>query len=193
MCIWTLFPGYGDQTSMISGRAVGGFLASEPPPTPGPFAVGLSRNEGTIPGIGAAMPLSIPSIDGSDQGDLRQSFPGSMPPGAPPLPPGPHPSLLASGQQQMYQQTPPLHQQHQSFSQQMPSLPTTNLPQLQPPSHVPQLPHLPPPRPSPLNPLSISGSIPGSMSMPSSMVPSMPPFPNHMVMIFTLLINSICD
>ncbi|XP_042392545.1 flowering time control protein FY-like [Zingiber officinale] len=171
--------GYGDQNSMISGRAVGGFLASEPPSTPGPFAVGLSRNEGTIPGIGAAMPLSVPSIDGSDQGDQRQSFPGSMLPGAPPLPPGPHPSLLASGQQPIYQQTPPLHQQHQPFSQQMPS---TNLPQLQPPSHVPQLPHLPPPRPPPLNSLGISGSIPGSMSMPSSMVPSMPPFPNHMMM-----------
>ncbi|RWW19762.1 hypothetical protein GW17_00016153 [Ensete ventricosum] len=40
-------------------RGASGFSSSEPPPTPGPFAVGLSRNEGTIPGIGVAMPLSM--------------------------------------------------------------------------------------------------------------------------------------
>ncbi|CAL9165623.1 unnamed protein product [Musa hybrid cultivar] len=178
-------PGYGDQNPILSGRSASGFSASEPPPTPGPFAVGLSRNEGTIPGIGVAMPLSVPSIDGSDQGEQRQPFPGNMPPGAPPLPPGPHPSLLASGQQQVYQQVPPVHQQHQPFSQQMPSMPiSTNLPQLQPPL-LPH-PHGPPPRP-PLAPLGMSASypssIPGSMPMPSSLVPSMTPsFPNSMMM-----------
>ncbi|KMZ61211.1 putative WD-repeat protein [Zostera marina] len=57
--------GYSDQN--INFRPVGGFFAADPPSTPGPFSA--ARNEGTIPGIGAAMPLSMPSIDGSDPGE----------------------------------------------------------------------------------------------------------------------------
>ncbi|MQL91003.1 hypothetical protein Taro_023604, partial [Colocasia esculenta] len=112
--------GFAENSSIHPGRTMGGFPVPEPPSTPGPFAA--ARNEGTIPGVGAAMPLSMPSLDGSDQGDRRQALPVVMPVGAPPLPPGPHPSLLASGQQQAYQQIPhqaPSQQQHQTFSQQM--------------------------------------------------------------------------
>ncbi|XP_010938598.1 flowering time control protein FY [Elaeis guineensis] len=183
--------GHGDQNAILAGRTASGFPVPEPPPTPGPFAAGLSRNEGTIPGIGVAMPLSVPSLDGSDQGEQRQPIPGILPSGAPPLPPGPHPSLLASGQQQAFQQIPlqaPPQQQQMPFSQQMVSLPLPppNLPQLQPPSHLPLLQHPHGPRPPPLQlpPLgSISSSMPGSMPLPSSMAPSLPlPLPNPMVM-----------
>lgn len=179
--------GYGDQNPLLAGRTASGFPAPEPPPTPGPFAVGLSRNEGTIPGIGVAMPLTVQSLDGSDQGEQRQTIPGILPGGAPPLPPGPHPSLLASGQQQAYQ---PPQQQHPPFPQQMVSLPPlANLPQLQHPSHLPILPHPHLSRPLPPQvlphgiPTSIPSSMPGSMLMPSSMAPSLPlPLPNPMVM-----------
>lgn len=186
--------GYGDQNPILAGRTVSGFPVPEPPPTPGPFAAGLSRNEGTIPGIGVAMPLSVPSLDGSDQGQQRQPIPGILPSGAPPLPPGPHPSLLASGQQQAFQQisqqAAPQQQQHMPFSQQLVSLPLPppNLPQLQPPSHLPLLQHPHGPRPPPqLQPLGISPSIPSSMPssmpLPSSMAPSLTlPLPNPMVM-----------
>ncbi|XP_072997758.1 flowering time control protein FY [Typha latifolia] len=183
--------GYGDQNPNLAGRTMGGFAFPEPPPTPGPFAAGLSRNEGTIPGIGVAMPLSVQPLDGSDQGEQRQTIPGILPPGQPPLPPGPHPSLLASVQQQSYQQIPQQFstpQQHPSFSQQMLSLPLPpNLTQLQPPSHMALLPHPPGPRPPPpqLPNLGLSSSIPsmpGSMPMPSSMAPTLPPLPNPMVM-----------
>ncbi|XP_038972960.1 flowering time control protein FY-like isoform X2 [Phoenix dactylifera] len=182
--------GYGDQNSLLAGRIASGFPVPEPPPTPGSFAAGLSRTEGTIPGIGVAMPLSVPSLDGSDQ-EQRQPIPGILPSGAPPL--GPHPSLLASGQQQAFQQipqqVPPQQQQHMTFSQQMVSLPLPpNLAQLQPPSHLPLLQHPHGPHPSHLQlpPLGISpfipSSVPGSMSMPSSMAPSIPPpLPNPMV------------
>ncbi|KAJ6831487.1 flowering time control protein FY [Iris pallida] len=178
--------GYGVQNSMFPGRTMSGFPISESPPTPGAFAVGLSRNEGTIPGIGVAMPLSVQSLDGSDQGEQRQQIPGILPSGAPPLPPGPHPSLLASGQQQTYQQMPqqvlppqqPQHQ-HSPFPQQMSQmLLPPNLPQLQP--HLPLLshPHLPRP-PSQISPLGMPGSLP----MPSSMAQSHPsPLQNPMVM-----------
>ncbi|KAG1338518.1 putative Flowering time control protein FY [Cocos nucifera] len=162
--------GYGDQNYLLAGRMASGFPVPEPPPTPGPFAVGLSRNEGTIPGIGIAMPLTVPSLDGSDQ-EQRQSIPGILPSGAPPLPPGPHPSLLASGQQQAFQQipqqVPPQQQQHMTFSQQMVSLPLPppNLAQLQPPSHLPLLQHPHGPRPPHLQlpPLGISPTIPSSV------------------------------
>lgn len=119
------------------------------------------------------MPFSIPSFDPSAQGEQR-------PP--PPLPPGPHPSLL--NQQQPYQQQNPQQiQHHQQHPQQMNSLPLppTNLPQLQPPSHLSMLshPHLPrnPPQLAPLGmPSSMPGSMPTSlpMPMPSQMVNYLP-------------------
>ncbi|GAB2265225.1 hypothetical protein Dimus_000293 [Dionaea muscipula] len=168
--------GYGEQNPAVANRVPGNFLVPENPPTPGPFAPGLARNEGTIPGIGAPMPLSISSFDAASQGEEKQGQPTSIPLGAPPLPPGPHPSLLASNQSLQYQQNPQQILQPQALPQQMPSfqLPPSNLSQLQPPSHMPLLPHThylrPPPQLSPLNMSSnISTSIPGSMPMPSSM------------------------
>ncbi|KAI3851375.1 hypothetical protein MKW92_009806 [Papaver armeniacum] len=89
------------------------------------------------------MPLSKPSIDTSDQGEQQQqSFPVTLPAKAPPLPPGPHPSLLAPGQsyQQFSHHMPPLQQQqHHPYQQQIPSLPVplSNMLQMQPPpSHL---------------------------------------------------------
>ncbi|PKA58619.1 Flowering time control protein FY [Apostasia shenzhenica] len=174
--------GYGDQNSLFTGRPMSGFQVPEAPPTPGSFAVGLSRNEGTIPGIGVAMPLPVPSLDGSDQ-EQRPQIPGIPPGGAPPLPPGPHPSLLAAGQQQAFQQVgqqAPQQQQlqHPQFPQQLVSmpLPPLNMNQLQPPAHLSLLPHSHLPRPPP-------PSMPGPMPMPSSIALSIPmPMPNPMVM-----------
>lgn len=180
--------GYGDQ-NLLTGRAMSGFPMPEAPPTPG-FATGFSRNEGNIPGIGVAMPLSVPSLDGSDQ-DQRSQIPGIPLGGAPPLPPGPHPSLLASGQQQSYQQVPQQQQQQQhQFPQQMVPMPLAppNMNQLQPPQHIPLLPHhLSRPLPTQMQNIGMSNTIPssmtGSMSMPSSMIPSMPmSMPNPMIM-----------
>ncbi|KAG0453436.1 hypothetical protein HPP92_024740 [Vanilla planifolia] len=182
--------GYGDQS--FTGRAMSGYPMADAPPTPGAFAAGLARNEGTIPGIGVAVPLSVQSLDGSEQ-EQRPQIPGIPPGGAPPLPPGPHPSLLAAGQQQAYQQVaqqvPQQQQHHPLFPQQMVSLPLAppNMNQLQPPAHIPLLPHphLPRPPPPQIQPLglpsNIPSSMPGSMPMPSSMAPSMPmPLPNPM-------------
>ncbi|CAA6669002.1 unnamed protein product [Spirodela intermedia] len=82
--------GYGDSSSILTGRTVGGYPIPEHPTTPGPF--GAARNEGTIPGVGVAMPLSMPSHDGSDQGgDQRHPHSTLAIGAAPPLPPGPHP------------------------------------------------------------------------------------------------------
>lgn len=158
--------GYAEQTA-VAGRASGNFAVPEGPTTPGPFAAGLTRNEGTIPGVGVAMPLAIPSLD-TPQGD-QQSHP-SM--GAPPLPPGPHPSLLAANQQQPYQQNPqqiPQHQ-HQALPQQMGPMPMLpNMPQLQHPTHSPLLPHPHLPRPpSQMPPLGMAGSLPMISSVPAS-------------------------
>uniref|UniRef100_A0A2P2LTC1 Uncharacterized protein n=1 Tax=Rhizophora mucronata TaxID=61149 RepID=A0A2P2LTC1_RHIMU len=168
--------GYGDQNLALTGRLPGNFLVPEQPTTPGPFSVGLNRNEGTIPGVGAAMPLLIPSLDGSAHGEQKQPLPISLPLGVPPLPPVPHPSVLAANQQQGYQQNPQQHQQHQALGQQMP-MPPPNMQQLQPPSHLPLLPHPHLPRPLPGPPhmpsLGVASSIPSSMSgslpVPSSM------------------------
>ncbi|XP_020103500.1 flowering time control protein FY [Ananas comosus] len=169
-------PGFGDQNPMLLGRTMGNFPAHEPPPTPGPL--------GTIPGIGVAMPL-----DGPDQGEQRPHIPGILPPGQPPLPPGPHPSLLQSGQQQQsYQQMPQQisqqisqnqQQQHPPFPQQLPLNTPPNLSHLQPPLQLPPLqhPHGPHQPPSQMPPMGISPSMP----MPSSMAP-LPPLPNPMVM-----------
>lgn len=149
----------------------GNFTIAEGPTTPGPFAPGLTRNEGTIPGVGVAMPLSIPSLD-MPQGEQKQPHPVSM--GAPPLPPGPHPSLLNANQQQPYQQNPqqmPQHQ-HQALPQQMGSLPMPpNMQQLQHPSHSP-FPNMP--RPPPQMPIGMPGSIPGISSVPTSHPMPMP-------------------
>ncbi|KAM3282239.1 hypothetical protein P3S67_025884 [Capsicum chacoense] len=105
----------------------------EAPSTPGAFAFGILQTEGTIPGVGTVVPLSIPSLDSSPQGEQKTSMPMSMPLGDPPLPYGPHPSLLASNQQQPYQQNMQQVQQQQSLPQQMTSLPLqpSNLPQLE--------------------------------------------------------------
>ncbi|XP_030509661.1 flowering time control protein FY isoform X2 [Cannabis sativa] len=170
--------GYGEQNPALAGRFPGNFPVSDGPTTPGPFPPGLTRNEGTIPGVGVAMPLSIPSLDPSAQGDQKH-HPISMPLGAPPLPPGPHPSLMAANQQQSYQQNlqhmpQQQHQQHhQALPQQMPPMPMPpNMQQLQPPSHLPLLPHPHLTRPPPqMPPHGMSSSIPGSLPMPSS-VPS---------------------
>ncbi|KAL5570464.1 hypothetical protein UlMin_027039 [Ulmus minor] len=180
--------GYGEQIPTLPGSLTGNFQMSEGPTTPGPFPPGLTRNEGTIPGVGVAMPLSIPSLDTSAQGEHKQPHPVSMPLGAPPLPPGPHPSLMTN-QQQPYQQNPHQHisqQQHQKHhQQQMPPMPMQNMPQLQPPSHLPLLPHphLPrpphqmPPRGMPSSGPSHSMPMPGPMGIQGNMnqmVPQMP-------------------
>ncbi|KAF2322503.1 hypothetical protein GH714_017349 [Hevea brasiliensis] len=91
--------GYGEQNPALAGRLPGNFPLPEPPTTPGPFAVGLTRNEGTIPGVGAAMPLAIPSLDASGSlpvpSSMSASHPlqtgpmgmqGSMNPMVPPMP-----------------------------------------------------------------------------------------------------------
>lgn len=168
--------GFGEQNPAFANRPAANFPVPEGPATPGPFPPGLSRNEGTIPGVGAAMPLSNPSLDTS-QGEQKQGHPGSMPMGPPPLPPGPHPSLLATGQPQAYQHNPQQMPQ-QGVPQQMPSYPQPppNMPQLQPPSRMPLLPHphlaRPPPQMSPHNmPPNIPSSMPGSMSMPPTSHP----------------------
>ncbi|KAG5130754.1 hypothetical protein JHK84_037151 [Glycine max] len=162
--------GYAEQ-SPVAGRTGGNFPIAEGPTTPGPFAPGLTRNEGTIPGVGVAMPLSIPSLD-MPQGEQKQPHPVSM--GAPPLPPGPHPSLINANQQQPYQQNPqqmPQHQ-HQALPQQMGSLPMPpNMQQLQHPSHSP-FPNMP--RPPPQMPIGMPGSIPGISSVPTSHPMPMP-------------------
>ncbi|KAG4957755.1 hypothetical protein JHK82_043587 [Glycine max] len=166
----TGMPGYADQNPVV-GRMGGNFTIAEGPTTPGPFAPGLTRNEGTIPGVGVAMPLSIPSLD-MPQGEQKQPHPVSM--GAPPLPPGPHPSLLNANQQQPYQQNPqqiPQHQ-HQALPQQMGPLPMPpNMQQLQHPSHSP-FPNMP--RPPPQMPIGMPGSIPGISSVPTSHPMPMP-------------------
>ena len=172
-----MFAGYGEQIPAFGNRAAGNFSVAEPP-TPGPFPPGLARNEGTIPGVGAAMPLSIPPIDTS-QAEQKQTLP------APPLPPGPHPSLLPNNQPQGYQHNPQQMPQ-QGVPQQMPSFPQPppNMPQLPPPSHMSHLPHPHMPRPPPQMPphsmpSNIPSSMPGSMPMPPTSLPM--PMPGPMV------------
>ncbi|XP_010547347.1 PREDICTED: flowering time control protein FY-like [Tarenaya hassleriana] len=172
--------GYGEQNLSFGNRLPSNFQAPEAPLTPGAFVPGLTRHEGTIPGIGVAMPF-----DGSSQGEHKQPLPGSMQLGAPPLPPGPHPSLLPIGPQQGYQQNsqPTQQQQHQGLPQQMP-MPPSNMPQLQPPAHMPLLPHPHLPRPphgmpSPMPPSSMpmSHQMPGSMGMQGGMNKMNPQMP----------------
>ncbi|KAK1293635.1 Flowering time control protein FY [Acorus calamus] len=169
--------GYGDQNA-VAGRVAAGFPMPDAPPTPGPFGGGLTRNEGAIPGVGMAMPLAVQSLDGSDQGEQRQPLPAIMPMGAPPLPPGPHPSVVAAAGQQMYQQIP---HQFQNMPQQMPSLPMppSNFPQMQPPSHMPLLSHPHMPRPPPPQ-LGMPPNI--QSSMPTMTTTLQMPMPNPMML-----------
>ncbi|XP_039046087.1 flowering time control protein FY-like [Hibiscus syriacus] len=160
--------GYGEQNPALAGRMPGNFAAPEGPTTPGPFA---PRNDGTIPGIGVPTPLSVPSLDASSQGDQKQIHPGPMPFGAPPLPPGPHPSLLAN-QQHGFQQNPQQIQQRTMQQQMAPP----NMQQLQPPSHshMPLHPHPHLQRPTPQMPphgmpSPVPSSMPGSFNPTSSM------------------------
>ncbi|RZC87224.1 hypothetical protein C5167_007856 [Papaver somniferum] len=179
--------GFGDHNPAMAGRVPSNFPVLDGPSTPGPFATALPRNEGTIPGIGVAMPLSI---DTSDQGEQQQqSFPVSMPGGAPPLPPGPHPSLLAPAQsyQQFSHHMPPQQQQqHQPYQQQMPSLqvPPSNISQMQPPpSHLSLLPHSHLSRPPPMA---------GSLPMPSlSNSPQLPPTPGQLDLYQLMLYSNL--
>ncbi|XP_019238944.1 PREDICTED: uncharacterized protein LOC109218996 [Nicotiana attenuata] len=103
-------------------------------------------------------------------------MPVSMPIGAPPLPPGPHPSLLAGNQQQAYQQNMQQAQHQQSLPQQMTSHPLqpSNLPQLQPP-HMPLMPHPHLPRPphqlQQVNMPGLLSSMPGSGSIQAMPIP----------------------
>ncbi|CAI0438902.1 unnamed protein product [Linum tenue] len=163
--------GYGDPNPNLGGRFPGNFPVLDQPLAPGgPFVPGLTRNEGTIPGVGAAMPFSL---DSPLHGDQTQPLPISMTLGAPPLPPGPHPSLLNPNQQhqqQRYQQNPQ--------QQQMPPLPMPppNMQQLQPPSHHSLLPHPHLPRPPQMPPHGMPGSLP-TPSMPGSL----PPMPGQRV------------
>ncbi|KAF6145395.1 hypothetical protein GIB67_034165 [Kingdonia uniflora] len=177
--------GYGEHNPAFVGRAMSNFPGPETPTTPGPFATGLNRNEGTIPGIGVAMPLPN---DPSDQGEQKQSLPG----GAPPLPPGPHPSLLASSHQQTYQQSPQHFPQHHQQQMSSLSLPPSNFSQLQPPPHLPPLPHPHLPRPPALQlspfqssipmPSSVAFPMPGTLGMQGSVNQMVPPLPQGHIM-----------
>ncbi|CAH9122992.1 unnamed protein product [Cuscuta epithymum] len=158
-----------DQNSAL-GYRTGNFGGSDSSSsTPGAFASGLVRNEGTIPGVGAAMPLSLPTLDSSSssQGEQKNSLPPSMPLGAPPLPPGPHPSLLAAN-----------NQQHGGYNQNLQQMNSMPLHPLQPPSHMPMLqhPHLPRPPPQ-LQPGSMPMPMPGPMGMQGNMSQMGPPMP----------------
>nr|GLL40971.1 flowering time control protein FY isoform X1 [Ipomoea trifida]GMD59604.1 flowering time control protein FY isoform X1 [Ipomoea batatas] len=154
--------GTNDQNPALGYRP-GNVGGPDAPTTPGAFGSGLIRNEGTIPGVGAAMPL----LDSSSQGDQKNPLSLSMPMGAPPLPPGPHPSLRAANQQQGYQQN--MQQVPQQQMNSMPLLP------LQPPSHMPMMhnPHLPrpPPQLQPMNMQGVQSPMPGSMPVPSMPMP----------------------
>jgi polyadenylation factor subunit 2 len=139
---------------------MGGFAPPEAaPPTPGSFVPGLSRSDGTIPGIGVAM-----ALDGSDQ-----VIPGLVSSAQPPLPPGTHPSLLASNQQQQQQQYPQGGQQQQQ--QQLPGMPM--VPQMQPSQMPMGLAH-------PHGPHTPFGQMPpmGAAGVPPQMLPTNPPLPS---------------
>ncbi|GAA0172788.1 RNA processing factor [Lithospermum erythrorhizon] len=165
--------GFGEQNPAL-GRMPGIFPGVESS-NPGPFGSGLTRNEGMIPGIGVSMP-SIPSLDSVNQGDQKLPMQGSVPFGAPPLPPGPHPSLVGVNQQQSYQQPVQQVQQHQPLAPRVLPLASPNMQNMQPPSQLPMLQHLhfqrPPPQMQlPNMPSGIASSVPGSMpmSMPGPM------------------------
>ncbi|XP_049934078.1 flowering time control protein FY isoform X3 [Nymphaea colorata] len=142
--------GSGDLDAAAPGHFAGNFPVPDAPTTPGPFAAGLARSDGTIPGVGTAMPFAMSPLDGSDQG--QQSHPIPVP-----------------GQHQHHPLQPPM----------MP-LPPITLPQLQPPSQLPLLAHpshFPRPPPTQFPSLSVPASTPSSnaLSMPmQSMSDSLP-------------------
>ncbi|XP_078178962.1 transducin/WD40 repeat-like superfamily protein isoform X2 [Carex rostrata] len=154
--------GYGDQNQFLAGRPMGGFAQPEAAsPNPGQFVPGLSRSDGAIPGM---------SLDGLDQG-----IPGLVSSAQPPLPPGPHPSLLASNSQQQQQQYPQGGQQQQQ--QQLPGMPM--MPQLQP-GQMPMVlthPHGAHPPFGQISPMGVTGAPP---QMPPGN-PPLPPMPNPMM------------
>ncbi|XP_026410823.1 uncharacterized protein LOC113306054 [Papaver somniferum] len=178
--------GFDVYNPALVGRVPSNFSVPDGPST-GPFATGLPRNEGAIPGIGVAMRLSMPfrqRIGGEQQ---RQSFPVSMLVRPPQLPLGSHPSLLAPGQsyhQFFPHMLPPQQQHHQPYQQQIPSLQV-------PPSNMPLISHShlsrPPQMAGFLLMLSVSNSqqlppMPGEMGMQGSMNQTVPPMPyGHMM------------
>ncbi|KAL4199064.1 hypothetical protein AMTRI_Chr03g49300 [Amborella trichopoda] len=106
----------------------------------GAFPSRLTRNEGTIPGVGVTMPLSIPIPDSSEQGEQRPPLQVLMPMAQPPLPLVPHPFLLESTQ---YNQIP-----QEVRAPQMVSLPLpTPLSPIPHPSHLAMPQHMHMPRP----------------------------------------------
>ncbi|KAH9319745.1 hypothetical protein KI387_021514, partial [Taxus chinensis] len=176
--------GSGEQNPAVPGRP----FQTEGPTTPGPFAAGgTMRVEGTIPGVGAAMPFSLPTMDTTQSEPPQQSMLGSGPqgvhPGGPHPPFAPHPSIATSSQQ-MYQQTQQIPtqqlQQHQMFPQlqqstTLPPQPPNLQQQLQQPQNLQGPPmhlalHAHPPPPPPRQPLQ----QPQQLGMPSTMPSSMP-------------------
>ncbi|ERM94579.1 hypothetical protein AMTR_s00011p00028190 [Amborella trichopoda] len=130
----------------------------------GAFPSRLTRNEGTIPGVGVTMPLSIPIPDSSEQGEQRPPLQVLMPMAQPPLPLVPHPFLLESTQ---YNQIP-----QEVRAPQMVSLPLpTPLSPIPHPSHLAMPQHMHMPRPlshlvqSPMNVIR-GGSVTGGNVQP---------------------------
>ncbi|KAK6119218.1 hypothetical protein DH2020_047033 [Rehmannia glutinosa] len=166
------------------------FWCRNRPGDPARDKINMGPNQGfgeQNPAMGGRVSVPFPVPEPPQLLDHLELGEQKPPLAAPPLPPGPHPSLLMGKQQQPYQQNAPQVQQHQALPQQMSSmpLPPPNLPQLQNPSHLPLLshPHLPR-HPQQLQPLNTSAnapsSMPGSMSIPS-MPNSMPgPMPGPM-------------
>ncbi|RZC74823.1 hypothetical protein C5167_050302 [Papaver somniferum] len=157
--------GFDEHNPALEDRVPSNFPVPHGQSTPRPLTTGLPRNEGTVPGFGDAMPLSIPFIDTSDQGEgQQQSFPISMPVRAPLLPLGPHPSLLSPGGS--YQQS-------------------HHMPQMQPPpSHF--LPHSHLSCPSPMAVPQLPPT-PGQMGMQSSTSRRVPAMPQGHMMSMNLM------
>ncbi|XP_057864713.2 flowering time control protein FY isoform X2 [Cryptomeria japonica] len=178
--------GSSEQNTVVPGRS---FQTGEGPTTPGPFAAGgAMRVEGTIPGVGAAMPFMLPTLDMTSQPEPPQqmvlgSAPQGVHPGGPHPPFAPHPSIATSSQQ-MYQQIQQIPTQQQQQHQMIPQLQQAStlpqqLPNIQqqlqqaqqlqgPPMHLGLHAHPPPPPPRPPLPQ------PSQLGMPSSMPLSIP-------------------
>eukprot|EP00252_Welwitschia_mirabilis_P009280 TRINITY_DN2173_c0_g1_i2.p1 TRINITY_DN2173_c0_g1~~TRINITY_DN2173_c0_g1_i2.p1 ORF type:complete len:768 (+),score=148.79 TRINITY_DN2173_c0_g1_i2:520-2823(+) len=135
---------------------------------PGPFASGTVRSEGTIPGVGVAMPLSVPTLDTNPLADpLQQSvlgtIPGIHPTGSLPSYPS-HPSVPTN--QQPYQQAQQVQAQQQQQQVQ------------QPHPHAPPFPIQPPPLQQQQLQLQQTGQpMQGPHPMPLAMHPHQPPPP----------------
>lgn len=181
--------GSSESNTVSTGRPPNNFQGSEGPTTPGPFAAGGSmRGEGTIPGIGVAMPLSLPTLDTPPQVEQAQqsmmaSAAQGVHQGGPHPPFSPHPSIATSNQQ-MYQQMQHISTQQQQQQMVPPLQPPQTLPP--PPPNFPQQPqqmqqlqgpvmhlalhgHAPPPpppgHPLPQPPLGMPSSMPSSLPM----------------------------